>query len=185
VDGLLAKRDRSFDPVRMHPGFEREFPAGEASASEVVLNLTLAGTIAINRVEELLTQYGLVLKAFNVLAVLTGAGEALTPTTISQRTFVGKTTVTSVMDALERRRLLSRRQHPSNRRSVLVEVTDDGRSMCQDILVRLHELEATWVAELSERDRQTLIRLLGQTKGLLSRARIPPRSPRPKREGAS
>jgi DNA-binding MarR family transcriptional regulator len=172
---LRAKRDPSFEPARVHEGFAREFPGAEASATEVTLNLTLAGTVTINRVEELLAQYGLVLKGFNVLAVVTGASGALTPTAIAERTFVGKTTVTSVLDSLERRRLVRRYPHPTNRRSVLVEVTAEGREACADILGRLHMLEAQWLAGMAESDRQTLLRLLGEAKGLFSRARVPPK----------
>ena len=170
-----AKRDPSFEPVRVHGNFQREHPDGQASATEVTLNLTLAGTMAINRVDELLAQYGLVLKSFNVLAVVAGATEALTPTAISERTFVGKTTVTAVLDALERRQLMRRTPHPSSRRSVLVEVLPDGRHACDEILRRLHVLEAQWLADMPEADRQTLLRLLGEAKGLFSRAQVPPR----------
>ncbi|HLK72699.1 MAG TPA: MarR family transcriptional regulator [Streptosporangiaceae bacterium] len=172
---LEAKRDPSFEPVRVPGDFGQEFPGADGSATEVVLNLTLAGTVTINRVEELLAQYGLVLKAFNVLAVVSGAGEPLTPTAITARTFVGKTTVTSVLDALERRQLVRRYPHPSSRRSVLVETTTAGRQACDEILRRLHALETHWLAGMAEPDRQALLRLLGQAKGLLSRAQVPPR----------
>jgi len=172
---LRAKRDPSSEPIRVHPGFSAEFPGSEASATEVTLNLTLAGTIVINRVEELLAQYGLVLKGFNVLAVVTGAGAPLTPTAIAARTFVGKTTVTSVLDALERRGLVDRQPHPTSRRSVLVAVTGRGRAACEEILARLHPLEAQWLAGMPEHDRQELLRLLGQAKGLFSAAHVPPR----------
>src|ERR1700726_3219060 len=136
--GLEAQRDPSLEPVRVPGDFEQEFPGADASATEVILNLTLAGTVTINRVEELLAQYGLVLKAFNVLAVVSGAQEPLTPTAITGRTFVGKTTVTSVLDALERRGLARRFPHPSSRRSVLVEATTAGTQTCNEILWRLH-----------------------------------------------
>jgi DNA-binding MarR family transcriptional regulator len=127
--------------------------------------------VTINRVGELLAQYGLVLKAFNVLAVVSGAEEPLTPTAITGRTFVGKTTVTSVLDALERRRLVRRFPHPASRRAVLVEATDEGRQACDDILRRLHALETQWLAGMAEPDRQALLRLLGQVKkGKLSYA---------------
>lgn len=172
--GLRVKRDPSFEPARVPGSFRREYPDGDPSATEVTLNLTLAGTAAINRVEELLAQYGLVLKSFNVLAVVAGAGEPLTPTEIAGRTFVGKTTVTSVLDALERRGLVRRYAHPTNRRSVLVEVTNAGGRACDAILPRLHALEARWLADMAEPDRQTLVRLLGEAKGLLSRAEVPP-----------
>ena len=172
---LEAKRDPSFEPVRVPGDFGQEFPGADGSATEVVLNLTLAGTVTINRVEELLAQYGLVLKAFNVLAVVSGAQEPLTPTAITARTFVGKTTVTSVLDALERRQLVRRYPHPSSRRSVLVETTTAGSQACDEILRRLHALETQWLAGMAEPDRQALLRLLGQAKGLLSRAQVPPR----------
>lgn len=170
-----AKRDPSLDPVRVPAGFEQEFPGASASAAEVILNLTLAGVVTVNRVDELLSQYGLVLKGFNVLAVVSGAGEPITPTAIAQRTFVGKTTVTAVLDALERRGLLTRRPNPASRRSVLVEATSVGHATCEEIIGRLHLLEAQWVADMPEPDRQALIRLLGEAKGLLSRAQVPPR----------
>jgi DNA-binding MarR family transcriptional regulator len=177
--GLEAKRDPSFEPVRVPGNFEREFPGADASATEVTLNLTLAGTVTFNRVEELLAQYGLVLKGFNVLAVVAGAEGPLTPTAITGRTFVGKTTVTSVLDTLERHGLVRRYRHPTNRRSVLVEATAAGSQTCDEILWRLHALETQWLAHMAEGDRQTLLRLLGQAKGLLSRAQVPPRPAAP------
>ena len=47
---LRAKRDPSFEPVRVPGSFQREFPDGDPSATEATLNLTLAGTVTINRV---------------------------------------------------------------------------------------------------------------------------------------
>jgi DNA-binding MarR family transcriptional regulator len=179
MSGILrAKRDPSFEPVRVPDNFGQEFPDGDASATELTLNLTLAGTMTINRVEELLAQYGLVLKSFNVLAVVSGADGPLTPTAITGRTFVGKTTVTSVLDALERRGLVRRFPHPTNRRSVLVEATAQGARDCSEVIRRLHALEAQWLEDMPGPDRQTLLRLLGEAKGLFSRARVPPR-PKP------
>ena len=177
VRALQAKRDPSFEPVRFDDGFSREFPGAEASAAEVTLNLTVSGTLAINRVEELLAQYGLLLKSFNVLAVVGGADEPITPTTIAGRTFIGKTTVTSVLESLERNGLLRRYPHPTNRRSVLVDITDLGRRTCDEVLVRLHELETAWLALMSEGDRQTFLKLLGIAKGLFARAQVPSRPP--------
>ena len=125
--------------------------------------------------EQLQVQYGLVLKGLNVLAVVAGAEEPLTPSAIAGRTFVGKTTVTSVLDTLERRGLVRRYPHPTNRRSVLVEATAAGGQTCGEILHRLHALERQWLADMPEPDRQTLVRLLGQAKGLFSRASVPSR----------
>jgi DNA-binding MarR family transcriptional regulator len=168
MTSIRARRDPSAAPVRVHEGFEREFPDADASATEVLLNLTFAGVVAINRVEDFVAPYGLVLKSFNVLAVVHGDPEPLTPTTIGERTLLAKTSVTSVLDSLEKLGLVCRRPHPTNRRSVLVDATDLGRSTCSDILRRLHAQEAEWMAGMPESRRQSLIRLLGEAKGLLN-----------------
>lgn len=158
------------EPVRVDPAFSSEFPDGEASATEVVLNLTLAGVAALNRTEDVLAEFGLVITGFNVLAVLAGAREPLTPTAVAERTFIAKATVTSVLDRLERRELVRRAPNPDSRRSLLVAVTADGNAMCTAILDRLHASEARWLAGMPERDRQSLVRLLGVARGLLSTA---------------
>ena len=165
---IQARRDPTFAPVRVHDGFEQEFPGAERSATEVLLNLTLAGVVAMNRVDELLAPYGLVLKAFNVLAVVVGDPEPLTPTVIGERTLVAKSSVTSILDSLEKRGFVRRRAHPMNRRSVLVEATAHGKSTCSEILHRLHAREAEWLARMPEPRRLSLIRLLGEVKGLLN-----------------
>jgi DNA-binding MarR family transcriptional regulator len=165
---IQARRDPTFEPIRVHEAFEREYPDGSRSASEVLLNVTFTGVVAVNRVEEFLAPYGLVLKSFNVLVVLHGDPEPLTPTVIGERTLVSKSSVTSILDSLEKLEMVRRRAHPVSRRSVLVDVTDEGRSICTEILERLHKREAEWVAGMPERKRESLIRLLGEIRGFLN-----------------
>jgi DNA-binding MarR family transcriptional regulator len=165
---IQARRDPTFEPIRVHPAFEREYPDGSRSASEVLLNVTFTGIVAVNRVEDFLAPYGLVLKSFNVLVVLHGDPEPLTPTVIGERTLVAKSSVTSILDNLEKLEMVRRRAHPASRRSVLVDVTDEGRSICTEILERLHKREAAWVSGMAEPRRQSLIRLLGEIRGFLN-----------------
>jgi hypothetical protein len=47
-------------------------------------------------------------------------------------------------------------------------VTERGRSTCAEILDRLHTREAQWLARMPEPHRRSLIRLLGEVKGLLN-----------------
>lgn len=168
-----AKRDPSFDPRRFDRGWRTRYPGGDQSASEVVLNLTLAGASAINRVEEVLAKFGLVLKTFSVLVVIAGEPEPLTPTLIAERTLIAKTTLTSALDVLERLGLVKREPNPTSRRSVLVRATGRGEAVAQEALTLLHEYEAHWIRAMPEADRQTLIELLGQAKGLLGAAELP------------
>lgn len=133
-----------------------------------MLNLTFAGVVAVNRVERLLEPYGLVLKSFNVLAIVVGDPSPLTPTVIGERTLIVKTSITAVLDRLEARGLVRRQPHPGNRRSVLVEATRKGRALCERILRDLHAREKEWLAGMAADDRRRLILLLGQVKGVLS-----------------
>ena len=160
---IRARQDLRAAPLRMHPAFEEEFPDCERSASEAVLNLTFTGTLAINRVDDVLAPFGLVLKSFSVLAVLHGSDEALTPTVIAQRTLVAKTSVTSALDSLERLGYVLRSQHPSSRRSTLVTLTPKGRAAAEAALHTLHRAEAEWMASLPPSRRESLVRLLGAT----------------------
>jgi DNA-binding MarR family transcriptional regulator len=168
-----AKRDLSFEPRRFDSGFTRKYRGADKSASEVVLNLTVVGVAAVNRVEEVLAEFGLLLKTFSVLVVIAGEAEALTPTVIAERTLIAKTTMTSALDALERMDLVRREPHPASRRSILVSATERGETVAQEALSRLHRLEAQWMKPMPEADRQRLIELLGQAKGLLGAAEVP------------
>jgi DNA-binding MarR family transcriptional regulator len=168
MGSIQARRDPTFEPIRVHEAFEREYPGGSRSATEVLLNITFTGVVAVNRVEEVLAPYGLVLKSFNVLAVLHGDSNPLTPTIIGERTLVAKSSVTSIVDNLEKLGMVRRSAHPVSRRSILVDLTAHGRSICTEILERLHEREARWVSGMPEPRRQSLIRLLGELRGLLS-----------------
>ena len=168
MSAIQARRDPGHAPVRVHGDFEREFPGAERSATEVLLNLTFTGVVALNRVEEVLAPHGLVLKSFSVLAVVDGDPEPLTPTTIGERTLIAKTSVTSVLDSLEKLRYVRRRPHNTNRRSILVEVTQHGTTVCAQALRILHARETAWMAAMPEGRRQTLIRLLGEARGLLN-----------------
>lgn len=62
----------------------------------------------------------------NVLANL-AAGEPRTASELATAVGSRPTTMTSVLDRLERRRLIRRRQHPADRRALRIELTADGR----------------------------------------------------------
>ncbi len=94
------------------------------------------------------------------LAVLEGAGEPLSPTTIAERLMVTTASVTSLLDTLERRGLLTRENDPSDRRKLLVTLTDDGRALVDRFLPEIVALQTAVMATLTEAQRQQLHRLL-------------------------
>ena len=140
-------------------------------------NLTIAGVAAVNRVEDVLAEFGLVLKTFSVLVVITGEPEPLTPTVIAERTVIAKTTITSALDALERLDLVRREPHPTSHRSVLVRATQHGEAVAGGGARAAARIRGTLVQGQVGGDRQRLIELLGQGRSIdeMSVVRIPER----------
>lgn len=94
------------------------------------------------------------------LAILEGAGEPLSPTTIAERLIVRTATVTSLLDTLEKRGLLVRRPDPNDRRKLLVSLTDAGRAIVNQSLPEMVALQTAVMAGLTEPQRRQLLRAL-------------------------
>jgi DNA-binding MarR family transcriptional regulator len=94
------------------------------------------------------------------LAVLEGAGQPLSPTTIAERLLVTTASVTSLLDTLERRGLVERRPDPGDRRKLLVAITDQGLALVDQFLPEVVALQTAAMAELSEPQRRQLVKLL-------------------------
>lgn len=98
----------------------------------------------------------------NSLAVIEGAGHPLTPSEISERTLTSSATMTSTIDALERRGWVRRVSNPDDRRSVLVEITDEGQAVTDRFLPGIRKLDVAIFAGLSSTERTTLLKLLAK-----------------------
>jgi len=71
-----------------------------------------------------------------------------------------RSTLTSVLDRLERRGLVRRGPHPTSRRSVMVSLTDDGRQVGERVAALLHEIEHMVVNRTSRRDMEAFLRVV-------------------------
>lgn len=151
------------DAVLVHTTFAEEFPGSSASAAECMLNLVRTGLAAVSLLTKFLKDFDLGPYAFNVLAILGGAGGTLTPHEISDRLLVPRSTVTSILNGLEQRGLLVRGPHAGHRSMVDVAITPAGDALLAALLPQLHTRETAWFAWLAEVDRQTFVRLLGDT----------------------
>jgi DNA-binding MarR family transcriptional regulator len=98
----------------------------------------------------------------NSLAVIDGAGEPLTPSQISERTLVSSATMTGTLDQLEYRGWVRRLPNPDDRRSVLVEITDEGQAVANQLLPGIRKLEHAVLGGLTVSERSTLLQLLAK-----------------------
>lgn len=94
------------------------------------------------------------------LAILDGAGAPLSPTVIAERLLVTTASVTSLLDTLERRGLVTRSPDPDDRRKVLVALTSHGRRAVDELLPQMVALQTAMVAGLSEARRRQLLESL-------------------------
>jgi DNA-binding MarR family transcriptional regulator len=99
---------------------------------------------------------------FDVLAALrrTGPPYRLSPGQLLRETLVTSGTMTNRVDRLVERGLVTRQDHPNDRRGVLVELTDAGRDAVDAALVELIAAERQIMAALDVADHDQLTRSL-------------------------
>ncbi len=164
--------------VRVGDDFAEEFPDGDAVSTEAYATLIRAGSALVAEIDRVVAASPeLNLQVTNTLAVIEGAGEPLTPSEISDRTLISSATMTSTLDRLERHGLVRRLPNPEDRRSVLVEVTEAGRALCDRFLPGINALQIAVMSDLEPAERDQLLQLLA--KVLAGAARVAAAEPIP------
>jgi MarR family transcriptional regulator, 2-MHQ and catechol-resistance regulon repressor len=112
--------------------------------------------------------HGLSASAFQTLAILDGAGEPLPGHVIAQRLLVSSASMTSLVDTLERRGLVERRPHPTDRRKVLIHLTPEAQRVVDQQLPVIHAVITQAISTLAESDREHLLTSLTTIQARLS-----------------
>src|SRR5438067_12086345 len=72
-----------------------------------------------------------------------------------------RSTLTSILDRLERRGLVRRGPHPASRRLVMVQLADAGQQVGKRISTILHELDAVVIERTGPSDVDAFSRVIG------------------------
>lgn len=164
----VARRDGSGRPavaargvVRVDDDFAEEYPDGDAASTEAFATLVRAGEAVLGEIDRCV-QAALSVRqpVFSALAVLDGAAEPLTPSEIAERVLVPSATMTATLDVQERQGWVRRVPNPADRRSVLVEITPEGRAVADRVLPGIRAVEKSTMSVLTERERKQLVTLL-------------------------
>jgi DNA-binding MarR family transcriptional regulator len=139
--------------------FETEFPGASASANAVVRAIVTTGSLLLDAMAAVERRHGLSNAAAQTLAIIEGAGEPLAPSIIAERLMITTGSMTSLLDTLERRGMVRRRAHPSDRRRLLVELTDDGEALVNAFLPEIVAVQTALVAALSETERAAAVQI--------------------------
>src|SRR5665213_1449475 len=115
---------------------------------------------------------GVTWAAFRVLFIVLAVGP-IPPAELARLSSVSPASISSVVNTLERNKLIVRRASTDDGRSVLVELTPRGRKLVSELWMRNNERETAWAQALSPRERAIMTRLL---RKILTHRAPPPRS---------
>jgi DNA-binding MarR family transcriptional regulator len=189
-DTQAARRDPLAEEVAAQPrrieraAFEREFPSGDATATECAQNLLRTAEVFLDADNRALRRHGLSVQARILLATIEGATEPLSHSALSERLFVTGASVTSLVDTLERKGLVRRTRHDADRRVVFVELTESAKPVIDAFLAEVTALHASIFAILDEGERETFTMLLAKVAAASERVDVEPviASARPRRK---
>ena len=106
-----------------------------------------------------LGEQGITPGLFGVLVIIE-ANPGLKQSELARATHLDRSTVVSVIDNLERRKLVERRAALTDRRSNALELTPDGVSLLRKLKRLVAEHEKRLAQNLSEAEQATLVSLL-------------------------
>jgi DNA-binding MarR family transcriptional regulator len=149
------------------PDFEQRYPNASARATTCAMNLVFTADLLVKRIASLLQPFDLSPGSALVLSILADSESPLPPNKIADRLIISRASVTGLIDSLERRGYVQRRPHLSDRRMLLVELTDTGRHVAHAFRPIVHHQQKVWLEALSEKEQQRLIDSLQQLQAKL------------------
>jgi len=143
----------------MPDDFYEQTPDADVLATEAVMNTMRTADLLFDRIGRLLRPLGVSAAGGLVLGQLRDHGR-MSPSEIGERLIVTRATVTGLIDSLERRGFVSRTANPDDRRSIFVEITNEGLVALRAVRTLVHRHEKHWMSVLSEDELRDYIALL-------------------------
>jgi DNA-binding MarR family transcriptional regulator len=142
--------------------WRRERPDLDVTPMEVLSRISRLAHHLDQRRARAFGAHGLESWEFDVLAALRRSGPPyqLTPGQLLRETLVTSGTMTNRVDRLVARNLVSRDDHPGDRRGVLVRLTRRGRETVDAALADLLDAERDMLTDLPGSDRTQLVEAL-------------------------
>jgi DNA-binding MarR family transcriptional regulator len=139
-------------------------PRVDASPLEVVGRLLVCAFHLERAIAAALQPFGLSFGDFDVLNTLRRRGDAqgAKPGELARSSLITSGAMTSRLDRLERARLIERRPDPTDRRGVLVRLTEQGERLAEDSLKAVIAADEDFLQPLSQRQRDSVASALRQ-----------------------
>ncbi|GGM35686.1 MarR family transcriptional regulator [Longimycelium tulufanense] len=160
---MTAHRPLPFDPIARATELwqDRIGPAGTMAAVTSVMRVQ---QIVLSAVDQVLRPLGLTFARYEALVLLVFSRRGSLPMRVmGERLQLHPTSVTNIVDRLERDGLVRRTGHPTDRRTTLVEITDSGRDLMKRATEAVTDVNFG-LPGLTERQTEQLTGLLAKVR---------------------
>lgn len=157
----------NFVSLKVATDFENRYPDSSAKATECAMNLVLTAELLQKCIASLIQPFNLSPATGLVLSILADSDTPLSPNAIADRLIISRASVTSLLDSLEKRGFVKRQPHPSDRRMLLVKLTNSGRQVANQFRPIVHQHQKVWLKALNEKEQEQLIQMLHRLQASL------------------
>ncbi len=154
--------------IQLSPDFSEQYPDASPKATEAAMNLVRTSDLLVKRIAELVQPFDLTPSSGLVLGILADAGAPMPPNQIAERLIISRASMTSLLDSLERRGYVRRLPHATDRRMLLIELTDAGRQVAHEFRLLVHRHQKAWLAVLTEQEQGQLMDALHRLQAVLT-----------------
>ena len=165
VAGLTSARDTAFDPIaEARRQWVKHWGRAPAPSMSAVTAIMRVQQILMTRLNLLLKPYDLTFPRYEALMILRVSRRGALPLgKIGARLQVHPTSVTNLIDGLERAGLVRREPHAQDRRATLAIITERGTEVA-DAATEVLNAAKFGTAPLGQADLETISRILRELR---------------------
>jgi DNA-binding MarR family transcriptional regulator len=159
----MAKQPLNFDPIEeARAQWSERWTPDVSEAMAAATSIMRAQQVVLAAVDGALRPFGLTFARYEGLVLLLFSRRGVLPLgKMGQRLMIHPTSVTNIIDRLEHQGLVRRIPHPTDGRTTLAEITDDGRRLVKEatkavnaVAFGLNSLDADELQELIQITRK-------------------------------
>ena len=157
----MARTPLAFDPIdEARSQWSRRWEPDVSDAMAAATSIMRAQQVVLAAVDGALRPFGLTFARYEGLVLLLHSRRGVLPLgKMGQRLMIHPTSVTNIIDRLEQQGLVRRVPHPTDGRTTLAELTDEGRALAKRATGAVNQV-AFGLDELSADDLEDLIRII-------------------------
>lgn len=157
---LLATKDDRLD--RLSEAWAAQRSDLDVSPLHVWGRITRINDLFLKRLNRVFSQHNINYTEFQTLAslIVTGPPYEAKPNEMSRHNLLTSGGMTNVLTRMEKKGLVARRRDNSDKRSVIVSVTDEGLTVFNAVVGRVNDVEHALLASISKKERTSVTGVL-------------------------